>query len=212
MTLNEIYVLNRAIDGAEIYALPKLNIPLSDFLISSVKDKLVEKRILNTHKSFTDEGIRLTQRIRLYKTAVKYISINRITIGLQDENNGVALIYNPYFNSYAFDKIFSEDIFSCLTETYPFLQEDGEAVSEHEQEESIAFDLLKERHHIDHKKSLIVKTKSKDVETHEELYFANNQFYLYDHIRQILIQKSKEKLIDIIRERMKIHGQDISSS
>ena len=210
MTLNEIYVLNRAIDGAEIYALPKLNIPLSNLLISSIKDRLIEKRILNTHKSFTDEGIRLTQRIRLYKTAVKYISINRITIGLQDENNGVALIYNPYFNSYAFDRIFSEDIFSDLTGAYAFLLEDGEAVIE--QEENIEFNLLKERHHIDCKNSLILKTKSKDAETHEELYFTNNQFYLYDHIRKILMQKSKEKLIDIIRERMKIHVHDISNS
>ena len=210
MTLNEIHVLNRSLDGAEIYAFPERSSPLSDFLISSVKDRLVEKRILNTHKNFTDEGIRLTQRIYLYKTAVKYISINCITIGLLDENNGVALIHNPCFNSYAFERIFSEDFFSSLTEVYAFLREDGKAVVE--QEESIAFNLLKERHHIDRKNSLNLKTKLKDIETHEELYVANNQFYLYDHIKQILVQRSKEKLIDIIRERMKIHGQDISNS
>ena len=208
--LNEIYVLNRALDGAEIYALPKLDVPLSDFLISSVKDGLIGKKILSTHKSFTDEGVLLTQRINLYKTATKYISLNQTTIGFLDKNKGIALTYNPYFDTYAFNMVSTEDIVSSLTEVYAFLQEDGEVVDEHE--ESIAFDVLKERYPIERKKSLVLKTKSEELETHEEVFLANNQFYLYNHKEETLARKNKENLLDTIQERVKAHESNISST
>lgn len=206
MKLNEIYVLNRALDGAEIYALPKLDTPLSNFLIGSVKDGLIRKRILKTYKSFTDEGIRLTQKINLYKAAVKYISINHLTIGLLDENKGVSLYYNSYFDSYIFEMISSEDITSSLVGAYAFLQKEVETVDGvDEQEEIINPDVLKERYHIERENCLILKTKSKDSQTHEKLFFTNNQFHLYNYMNETLIRKTKESLLKIIMERVKIH-------
>ena len=201
MKLSEIYVLNRALDGTKIHALPKLDAPLSDFLIGSIKDGLVEKKILNTHKSFTDKGIQLTQKINLYKKAIKYVSVNHITIGLLDKNEGVALTYNPYFDSYAFSMVSIEDIVSSLIEVYPFLQESGEIVDE--DEESIAYDMLKKRCHIEQKNNFVIKTKSKDIETHEEVLLVNNQFYLYNHKKEALTRKNRENLLELIKERVK---------
>jgi hypothetical protein len=204
--LNEIYVINRALDGTEIYALPKLDAPLSDLLIGSVKDGLIKKRILRTHKSFTDEGIRLAQRINLYKTAVKYISVNHLTIGLLDENKGVSLYHNPYFDSYAFEMIAAYDITYSIVGAYAFLQEESEAVDEvDEQVESMKADTLKKRYHIDQKNSLILKTKSIDTQTHEELFFTNSQFHIYNHMKETLMRMTRENLLKIIMERVKIH-------
>jgi len=202
MKLNEVYVLNLALDGAEIYALPELKAPLTDFIISSIKDGLVAKRILKSHNSFTNEGIRFTQKLNLYKSAVKYISTNHISIGLLEGNKGITLNYNPFFDSYTLNKVHFDDVISSFVEAYPFLQEESEAVEE--QEKKLEIEVLRERFRIDEKKILTIKTKSKDVETHEEVFLFNNKFYLYNHMKQTLTQKNKETLLQIIEERVKI--------
>jgi len=92
MLLEQIFVLNRALDGKDIYALPEFgSLKMTELSISLQKDYLIETGILESYTKFTSEGVKITKLISDYKNAKRYLSIFGDTLGIIDDKKGVML-------------------------------------------------------------------------------------------------------------------------
>jgi len=203
MTANEIYVLNRALDGRDIYSLPPLaGLGLSEVLITSVKDKLIQKNVLKDHDSFTDIGVVLTNRLLQFKNAKKHISIGTVKIGTTDDSEGTLLIYNPYLDAY---KIETADLSTCVKQiisAYKFLENCNnenpvEAVWE------MDINSVKDKYKFDSSNSFMLTTHSAEKSDTKELFFkSNNALYIYDCVAEILKLKSRAGALEFLAERI----------
>ena len=99
MKKQELHVLNRAIDGKEVYCVNGINNRMSELLIDLYKEKLIRKGILKDKKHFTKYGVKIVQRIKDYKESKQYLTINNLTIGING-NKAVVLMYNPIYDEY----------------------------------------------------------------------------------------------------------------
>ncbi|MBR5950214.1 MAG: DUF5081 family protein, partial [Actinomycetaceae bacterium] len=137
MNISEIYVVNRALDGEDIFSLPPLSeLGISDFLVDAIKDGLVQKGILKDYETFTDEGVVLTRRLKLFKEAPKQVKLNNVTsLGVVNENESVLIMYNPWLDDYKIQMVDTTDAVSQLVESYDFLSNVGvnDANSDEEQ-------------------------------------------------------------------------------
>ena len=128
MNIYEIYVINRALDGNDIFTLPsfsKLNI--SNFMIDDIKNVLIKKQILENNSTFTKTGISLTNRLRMFKQAEKHIQIGNIALGVLDKNESILLHYNPLLKEYEIEIMDSTDLADQMTSFYSFLKPDSTA-------------------------------------------------------------------------------------
>ena len=66
MTDKEIYVINRALDGKDIYMLPSLQeLRLSELLIEGVKERLIIKGILTNFDELTIQGVSKIKMLKI---------------------------------------------------------------------------------------------------------------------------------------------------
>ena len=76
MTLNELYVLNSAIDGQDIYSIPAFSENrLSQMSFDLIKESMIEKGYLEDNNTLSLQGASEVRRIEQFKKAIKYISI-----------------------------------------------------------------------------------------------------------------------------------------
>lgn len=205
MNIHEIYVLNRALDGKDVFSLPsfaKMNIP--EFMIDDIKDELIRKSILETQSTLTDEGVRLTSRLRMFKEAKKHLQIGYISIGLLNPNESILIVYNPLYKEYKIQVMDSTDMLNQLVSFYQFLLSDGtdEAIQQQDlymnrNSFNKSFTLNEENHF-----RLVMQTES---ETADEIYFVfEEKYYVYDNKKGMLHSKSHKNLLRQIKERIHI--------
>ena len=127
MNVNEIYVLNRALDGKDIPFMPTYkSLGISELMINAIKDGLVERGLLKNYNEFTETGIRITEHIRRYKKAKKHVKIDNLLIGIESETESIIIMWNPLFEEYAVSVIDSAMGAEQVAESYDFLAEESD--------------------------------------------------------------------------------------
>ncbi len=185
MTDKEIYVINRALDGKDIYMLPSLQeLRLSELLIEGVKERLIIKGILTNFDELTIQGVSKIKMLKTYKEAEKYVTINNITIGLAQNKQGVMLMYNPLYKKYKLEYVNIDNIVDDIVDTYKFFLEGASEYEEAEKEIS-SIEMEKE---FDLGNSLYLKIEdNKGQKTIEcKLFCHNNCIYVYDYTTNVL--------------------------
>jgi hypothetical protein len=204
MNIYEICVINHALDGKDIFALPslaKLNIPT--FMIADIKNELIKKGILESESTFTEKGVNLTNRFRLFKQAEKHIQIGNIAMGIQDKNESILLLYNPLFNTYKIEVMDSMDMVGQLVSFYRFLtpEETNEFVSE--EDVRMSSKEFYENFTLDEEGHFHMLVQDEDRKRDEVYFLSDMKYYVYDTINSILNCKSYKNLICQVEERMR---------
>ncbi len=201
MTDKEIYAINRALDGKDIYMMPSMQeLGLSEVLIQGIKEKLIIKGILANFCEFTAKGITKTKILKVYKEAERYVTINNITIGITANKQNVILMHNPLNEDYKMEYINLDNMLENLTEAYGFLMECNNDYEETESEMSI----LTLEKDFDLERSLYIKIKDNISQNTIELRFFNNDsiIYIYDYSTNILKKIKNDTMINILKEEV----------
>lgn len=180
MTLDEIYILNSALDGEDIIGLPSFGMLRNKKGmfggIDILKASLINKGILEDENKFTDQGIVETKKLSLYKTASRYVTLQGVTIAIHGLN-GIMLCKEE--NGYNFTVVNPKETYEEMLELYPFINDnspDEEADGSYKAMEGRE---LYNLYYMKSKSGFAVQLKSVE-ENCTELYFTyNNEIYRY---------------------------------
>ena len=203
MNIEEIYVLNRALDGKDIFGLPAFhNMGSSNMLIKSVKNQLIRKGLLENESAFTMEGVQLVKLMDDYKKSCKYVKIGSILIGIKNEKTATVLLRKGIPVEYEFNILNLSDCHSHLSDYYPFLIPNKKAKTDETRSE-IDYEDLVEAYSLTAVNALYISTYTvEDKKTTDEILFSTSEGVgLYDRKTQILVDNfcCTE---DLIRERI----------
>lgn len=207
MTIKEIYVLNRALDGKDIFSLPKLSqMKISNLLVSAVKKNLIKKGYLQANGFFTDIGLSTVNRLKKYKEAKKYIIINNVSIGVINSTDGVVVIFNKLNNDYKIIFCKIANLIDQIIETFEFLsfseKNDKYSMGEGLNSEELELSIDNYEQSEDSFKLIIDDNGSFS----EELYFyESNNLFVYDYLKRELFPKTKSNMIQQLSERVRFY-------
>jgi hypothetical protein len=216
MNINEIYILNSAIDGVDVPFLPPLaSLAMSSQLGEAVKSGLIQKGILESETSFATEGVRLTYRLKKYKEAEKYVKIGSAIFGLLSDKEGILILQNALSGQYKIERIDTSAAVDQLREVYAFLRAADDAPSINSGREkgvsqgksdakSLSTATFQKRYDLQSYEHFHIITKKADAETDEICFQAEMRRYIYDCISETLSEISLEHLLETLEERMKI--------
>ena len=190
LNYNELYVLNRGLDGKDIYGIPSFkDMSMSDIMINSIKEDLIEKKILYNKDKLTNEGVKILKLIDDYKTSDKIIEINSLKIALTNQNHSVILkIDSGNFN---FKLVDIKNIINQLKEVYPLLNIESNNRPEEEMIIKEKYDLVELLidYQITRNNSFVIIAKSKEGPTSRDIiFFLNESIYRYDANENILFE------------------------
>ena len=198
MTLEQVYILNSAIDGKDVYSLPSISgLDMPGVSVAKHKDSLIKEGLLETHSSFTDEGVKVVKDIRDYKGAKKYITILGMAIGIVDDKKSVALKYSG--DGYSFTPVDTKDVVGQVFDVYRFLSLDSAEMAE-----GIPFEFgeVIQKYRPGRENSFSIKTEGDAGVTHEVFFSDGKGIFVYDFIEKLLRQKSSEGVKKLLSERM----------
>lgn len=110
LNINEIYYLNRALDGKKIYGLDNREYLTSD--LKNIEKSLIKKNFLQENGSLNKLSFIVIKNLKEFKECSKYLWINDMVVALKDNNE---IIY--------FKKISNENvIFNKLTKDFLLYQ------------------------------------------------------------------------------------------
>lgn len=206
MNYNELYVLNTAIDGKDIFAIQKFSErPMIKAVVQMIKDILIEKGFLADYNTFTDKGVIEVKKIMQFKAAKKYVTILNMVIGYIDDKQGILLTLGRN-NEYLFSVIDISKSLATIMKTFPELLE-SETIIETIGNNSYYInsrDLLS-LYKISAKKSFTIKTKIKmspEVSTKELFFESEGKKYCYDCNNSMLYEKNE--LVELLRKRLEV--------
>lgn len=121
LTVDEIYYLNKALDGKKIYGINK------NFDITGEKDKegkiiknLIEEKILNEDGSLNELSYQIIRNIEQYKNASNYLWINDIIFSM-DKSKYLIFFRKEGKQELTFKKTTKELMLLALVKEYKFL-------------------------------------------------------------------------------------------
>lgn len=183
MKEQELYVINRALDGHDIFGLPKQEeLPLTELIIESIKNQLIIKGILETPDRFSDKGLLYAKRLEAYKNAASYIVIDNIILALMEKEKSTLLFYNKYYDEYTLETVALEQIIPMIQKKYVFMSE------------SYAYDTAEEiscssldGYRFGEKDNFDIKIYEKKVLKSSKKYFLwDEKIHIFDYKNQML--------------------------
>jgi len=201
MTIQEIFVLNNAIDGKEICFMPELSgLNMPQPLFDTVKDLLIKQGILRNHNEFTEEGMNFAEMLLSYKEAKKFIKILSLSIGII--SNEKAIIINQVGeNNYYLSLIDIKEIADQFLEVFDFL---GNAKNSETLSEIKIRPRKMEKEYANNEGSFRFETKNNIMSSDDMCFLQQKQLYIYDYKKHVLSPMSYRDAISLIRERLTI--------
>lgn len=200
MTVEEIYVLNSALDGEDIFGLSSFSeIGASKMMFGSVNEQLIRKELLETESSLTMQGVQMVKTLDDYKKSKKYLKLGTLIIGLSEDDVAVALISSGDPVEYEFQYVSMEDGYDHICKVYPFLSMKPGGISERE----IDYEELIKEQAVSPENILKLSTYSGrgKEETAEVFFSADDKLYLYNEMTKLLEEPFFETM-KVIQERM----------
>jgi hypothetical protein len=211
ITYNELYVLNRALDGTDIWQVPSFD-GISDKLrvISEAKQSLINKAFLEDSITLTEKGVRLVRLLDWYKSADTYFNYQNVWAAILGDGNAVVLVEaarDDYELSYLTAKSILEHISGC----FPFLSCEGNTMDV--ESRTVRPDELFSMYFIEAKSGFLVEGTDYSRRTTSCLFFElNSQSYRYDNRTHELAGTNAQNIIDELSGLLKIQktGGDMS--
>ncbi len=202
MTKQEIFILNRALDGTQIYGMPVFEkMHISELLIDTYKEGMIQRGLLVDKGNLTEKGAKIVSTIKDYKESKCYVSLNNLTIGKNDKGKYVSLIYNPVFDEYKFSRIELHDGASVIFDSYTFLDE----IEDFEKSEIGHFDESEAKKRcvdINAKDSLIINKRESDKQEIFTVYVRDKKAFMYDSKTGCLYSIGKNDLKEILTNEL----------
>ena len=201
MTKQEIFVLNRALDGEPIYGIPDFSgMGISELLIDEYKEKMIREGLLADKENLTVEGATMVSRMEDYKSSNTFVTLNNLTIGKNINGKMVSLMHNPFYDEYSFSRIKISEDCSNLLDAYSFLKNipDSETVFV----EKIAYNDLVAKYGQMKKDYLRITRCENGMESVFTIFTKDNKAYLYDEESETLSIVGKHEIMEIIREEL----------
>lgn len=198
MNKQDVFVLNRAIDGKQIYGMPDFaNMNISTLLVDVYKEGMIRRGILADKGNLTLEGARIVSCMKEYKESKKYISFNNVVIGKKDTGKAITLLYNPLYDEYKFVRTKLTDGYDDILELYPFFEniEESKKILVRE----MNFDEYKSEYGDAKKNILNLKVYEDEVEKVFVLFVRNGKAFLYCKNDGYLFIVGKNEIIDLIK-------------
>ena len=197
MDKKDVFILNRALDGRQIYGMPDFaNMNFSNLLIDVYKEGMIRRGILADKGNLTLKGARIVSCIKEYKESDKYITINNIVIGKNDDGKVVTLIHNPLYDEYKFVRNKLVDNYDIL-ESYSFLKDVEEC------ERKVVMEMNPREFKANYgniKKDILYLTiYDKNIEKMFVIFVKQGKAYFYDKNASCLYNVGRKEIIDLIK-------------
>jgi hypothetical protein len=181
----ELFVLNRALDGNDIWGIPSFaEIDNSLDAINEAKQGLIDKGYLANAASFTDEGVRLTSRIERYKQADRYFKFQSIWAAVLDDGNAVTVAEQSR-SVYEVNYLTAESIFEAISGRFGFLN--GASQAPPREASAIEPSELFRMYYIDSESGFLVESASEGMKTASYLFFGlEGETLRYDNRTHVL--------------------------
>ena len=206
MTLNELYVLNSAIDGQDIYSIPAFSENrLSQMSFDLIKESMIEKGYLEDNSTLSLQGASEVRRIEQFKNAKRYIMILDLTIGCIDEEKGILLNIKNEID-YNFSLINVKEVVNILIEVFPdLLTNDGLEDTKSVSSKYVNPRQLLTDYPVKAETSFTLKifNNNSSENTNEFYFLSNGKKYYYDCDKHILYEKNSKELKSIICLRIR---------
>ena len=201
MTDKELYVLNRAIDGEDIYMLPTRDeLPLSEINIRIIKEGLILKHILYDYNTLTAKGVSMIKKLKSYKNSKKYFSINNVTIGISDGKDYVMLLYNPLVGEYKIEYIKETNWLDDIFGFYIFINNSNNCYVE----TSVALEesLFESLYKVDSRHAFTIKVNINGEVYKYKILEYKEALYLYEYNQKLLHKRRKDNLKAMLMEKV----------
>lgn len=198
MKEQELYVINRALDGNDIFGLPKQEeLPLTELVIESIKSRMILNGILEAHDRFSDKGLLYAKRLQAYKNADGYIVIDNIILALTGKEKSTLLFYNKYYDEYTLETVALEQIIPMIQQKYVFMSESYA----YDTAEEISCSSLDE-YSFGEKDNFDIKIYEREVLKSNKKYFlCDEKIHIFDYKNRMLkICNGSEALAQLKKE------------
>jgi len=200
MRSSEIYFLNSALDDAEIPFIPTPPAhEMSMLMIDAVKNSLIQKGLLKNEAEFTNEGVRQTRLLQNYKSAIKHIQINNLSIGILSEIEAVIVAYNPVLKDYSIKLVDCTNIVDQIIESIPFLSIEDNRKEEDLHDTSTLE--VQEKYMLNPWNHLRITVWQESAIDDELFFWHEGRYYRYDCTAGSLHKESKQFIVDCLSER-----------
>lgn len=207
LSKGEIYLLNEALDGHEIYGLPKDKVMFLQEDEQDVLQSLIEKEIINDDNSINKLSYLIIKNLEKYKKARSYVWINDMVASLNDDDNEMYLFRkNDKNNEYIFEKTTNGILIYSILKQYPFLRKYREV--EQVNKKSATFEEIMEEYIIDRKEDEIIIIRKDEGRIIKSTSFYSAYFekdgicYEYNvidkELSEINPKKARERIFEIL--------------
>ena len=191
ITYEELFVLNRALDGKDMWHVRSFdNVKDKLNVISKAKRSLIEKGLLNNNSSFTKEGIKLVKCLEKYKNTKKYFNFQNVWAALTDDGNAITIAESAP-NKYEINYLTSNSIYRAIADKFRFIRKDDNSMPGISK--MIKPSELFKMYYLNPNEGFMVESVFNGVKTASYLYFElNNKKYRYNNRSHQLDSVTKE--------------------
>lgn len=214
LSKSEIYLLNEALDGEEIYGLPKDGVMFLKQNGSDAMQALIDKKIINEDGSVNETSYLIIKSLEKYKKSRSYIWINDIVASIDDGDN-IYLFRKDEENKdeYVFQKTDNGVLMYSLLKQFNFLCEYKEVLDdtkikmslEELYDKYLSSKLTREMIEIEKEEGRIIKSKN-----FHAIYFTyDNKCYKYDEMKEFLYEINPKAVRMEIAKLMKLNSKEV---
>lgn len=202
ITYNEMFVLNRALDGKNVYKVPsfsEINNKLET--IAAAKDSLMEKGLMQARNALTAEGAKVVSRLEKYKKAKKYFNFQNVWSGVTPDGNAVTIIQSDR-DKYELSYLKCDAIIDFITNKYKFIS-GKDSLFRHST--TIKSSELFKMYYIEAKEGFLAESVVNGKRICSYLYFeVKGKKYRYDNRTHKLVTATKKSITDDLRDMLTV--------
>lgn len=183
MREQELYAINRALDGKDIFGLQNQEkLQLTELIIEGIKTRLILSGILEAYDRFSDKGLIYTKRLQAYKNADSYIVIDNIILALTETKHAILLFYNKHYDEYSLETVAFGEVISMILKKYSFMSNCNTL----DVGEEIACSNLDE-YTFDAKNNFDIKIYDKNsLKSNKKYFLYDNKIHIFDYKNKTL--------------------------
>ncbi|MBD7910560.1 DUF5081 family protein [Clostridium cibarium] len=207
ISVNELYYLNRALDGKNIYGITPYNgEKLELFGASKIKENLIKEKILNKDGSINDLSFLILRNLEKYKKAKDYIWINDLVMAM-DKSNFLIYFKPEEDGRVLFKKTTKEAMIFNIVKQYEFLWGNKEEV-EHSIDIPIK-NFFQDKGLVKDSKDIlyIQKVNKGKIISSNAYYIEENNLFKYDFLKEKAIIVNP---LEVRKEILKLYNMEVS--
>lgn len=206
LNARELYYLNGALDGKNIYGINPVETLINDQESNdSPKDSLIKKELLKNQGGLNEKSFKIIRNLEKYKNAKEYIWVNDILISM-DETDSIVFLKKLNKGQFILEKTTKQLMIFSIFKNYEFLL--NNVLSDSEKETIEPSDLIESKLLNKRSDEVLFIQKEKNNEFNIcNIYYKEDHVYRYDTLKKELVKVNPK---DIRSEILKIFEYGVS--